>query len=300
MMLKHASLKAYYTWIGTRSLPYTYEETPTPIVDNHMISTLELKGEYIFLDGTDNTCVFGIPADHIQSKEAMLAINEKEFKIIKVPVLEKTENQLNDTTIISFSDKGIKGSIHLSMKGYYATNLQNTLTYVGDKEREKYFRGMLSRGSNKFSLDEYKIEENPKERNEIGVTAKFDLPDYGKTLADDKFINMNLFRFYEHEEIDYPKRKIPVEFNFKSVKKYITILQIPEGYEVDYLPDSKDYYNDVWGFSIRYEKKENKVIMTQEFKNDLLILQPEKFSEWNKVLEHLYPMYKESVGPSKK
>ncbi len=299
MMLRQAKLNAYYTWIGTRSLPYTYEETPTPIVDNHMICTLLLEGKYIFLDGTDNTCVFGIPADHIQSKEAMLAINEKEFKIITVPVMEKSENQVTDTTVISFSDKGVNGSIHLSMKGYYATNLQNSLTYVGDKEKEKYFRDMLSRGSNKFSLEEYRIKENPAQRNEIGVTAKFDLPDYGKTLADDKFINMNLFRPYEHEEIDYPKRKIPVEFKFKSVKKYITILQIPEGYEVDYMPESRDFYNDVWGFSIRYEKKDNKVIMTQEFRNDHILLDPGKFSEWNKVLEHLYPMYKETVSLSK-
>jgi hypothetical protein len=299
MMLKFAGLHAYYTWIGTRSLPYTYEETPTPIVDNHMISTLELNGEYIFLDGTDNTCIFGIPADHIQNKEAMIAINEQEYKIIKVPVLAKTENQVIDTTFISFSEKGIKGSIHLSMKGYYATSLQNTLTYVDDKEKEKYFRGMLSRGSNKFSLDGYSILENPATRNELSVTANFDLPDYGKTLADDKFINMNLFRPFEHEEIDYPKRKIPIEFKFKSDKKYITILQIPDGYEVDYLPESKEYYNDVWGFSIRYEKKDTRVIMIQEFANDHILLSPDKFSEWNKVLEQLFPMYKETVSLSR-
>jgi hypothetical protein len=41
-------------------------------------------------------------------------------------------------------------------------------------------------------------------------------------------------------------------------------------------------------------------VMTQYFENDHLLIYPDKFQEWNKVLEHLFPLYRETVGLSKK
>lgn len=62
VMLNTAGVPAYYTWIGTRSLPYAYSEIPLPIVANHMICAIQLKkDEFIFLDGTDATCFLAFP-----------------------------------------------------------------------------------------------------------------------------------------------------------------------------------------------------------------------------------------------
>jgi hypothetical protein len=68
LMLNTAGVTAYYTWIGTREIPYKYSEIPTPIVDNHMICTIKLNNQYIFLDGTDPSCVFGVPSVGILGK----------------------------------------------------------------------------------------------------------------------------------------------------------------------------------------------------------------------------------------
>jgi len=84
------------------------------------------------------------------------------------------------------------------------------------------------------------------------------------------------------------------------MKKYVTVLQIPQGYTVSYLPQSKNYSNDTWGFQIRYEQQTNQVVLTQEFSNEYLMLYPDKFQAWNKVLEELFPLYKETIILSKK
>jgi hypothetical protein len=93
---------------------------------------------------------------------------------------------------------------------------------------------------------------------------------------------------------------MPIEFSYRSVKKYVTVLQIPAGYVVSYLPKSKTFSNDTWGFEINYEQKNNQVILTQSFYNDYLMLYPDKFQAWNKVLEELFPLYKETIILSKK
>jgi hypothetical protein len=76
-------------------------------------------------------------------------------------------------------------------------------------------------------------------------------------------------------------------------------LQIPDGYRVDYLPQGKSYHNAVWGFDLQYEQKGRLLILTQEFDNDHLLLEPDQFALWNKVLENLFPLYKETLTLSK-
>ncbi len=299
-MLRHAGLKSHYTWIGTRALPYTYEETPTPIVDNHMICAVQIDGDYIFLDGTDITGVFGKPAEAIQGKQALVGIDENNFKIIAVPVLKSDENQLVDSTVIRFTATGISGHISMRMKGYYATNLYGNLNYVQEKDKEKFVRDRLNRGSNKFVISGFAINSKQATPNESAIDADFEIPGYGKSIGDEKYINLNLVKHYEHEEIDYPKRKMPIEFNFTSQRRHIMILEIPEGYKVDYLPESKTYKNEAWGFKMTYEQKDNRVILTKEFYNQHIMLQPDQFKDWNTVLEQLFPLYKESVSLVKK
>jgi hypothetical protein len=299
VMLNHAGVPAYYTWIGTRALPYDYTEIHLPIVDNHMITAVRLDTSYIFLDGTDAHCVFGAPSGHIQGKQAMIGMNDKEYKIIRVPEYAREKSRLTDTTILDLTDKGILGTVKVNMTGYFAMDMHGVMSYTNEKDREKYMKGYFNRGSNKFKLNKFEVSDtgNP---DWFGLSGQFELQDYGKKIADEWYLNMNLFKFYEHKEIDFPKRNTPIEHEYKNSATYVTILNIPEGYKVSYLPDSKSYKNDVWGFDISYRQEKNQVIMTQTFSNEHLLLEPDKFQAWNKVLENLYPLYRETISLAKK
>jgi hypothetical protein len=298
MMLNHAGVPAYFTWIGTRALPYTYNEVHLPIVDNHMIAAVKLDTGFVFLDGTDSHCDFGVPSGHIQGKQAMIGISEKEYKIIRVQELEKEKSRLTDTTYIELTDRGINGTISVRMSGYFAMDMHGLVSRTNEKDREKYFKGYFNRGSNKFILNRYEV--NPGANfNSFHIAVKFELQDYVKKVANEWYINLNLFKHYENQEIDFPKRSIPIEYDHKSITSYVTILTIPDGYKITYLPENKSYRNDVWGFDIKYEQKKNQLVMTQLFENNDLLLPPSKFQAWNKVLENLFPAYRESVSISK-
>lgn len=298
-MLQHAGLDAYFTWIGTRDIPYDYTEVPLPIVDNHMICTVKIGEEYIFLDATDEGCIYGTPPYSIQGKQSMLAISDKEFKIIRVPVIPKEKNLYTDSTFMQLTDQGIQGSIKVTMRGYFASNLYSALSFRNKEEREDYFKGRFGRGSNKIRFTNWEYAQNA-DHSEMTVTANFELPDYSKKLGSDWYLNLNLFKWYEHQEIDYPKRKMPIEFSFLNRSSFATVLTIPEGYQLSYLPKSSTYKNDVWGFVMNYMASGNKVSLTQEFDTDQLMLYPESFEKWNKVLEHLFPNYKQTISLSKK
>ena len=297
-MMHDAGVTAYYTWIGTRDLPYTFSRLPLPLVSNHMICTIQLNGKYLFLDGTDPTCVFGMPSSATQDKEAMIAIDDKNYKILKVPAIEKERNVLVDSTWLTLGPDGIKGKIKRTLTGYQAMDMFGKLMYWDKKNIGKDVKNEFTRGSNKFQLDTFHFDRKPV-ADEISVFADFSLPDYAKKIGNDYYLNMNLFKFFFSEQIDYPKRKMPVEFSYKYEKKYVTSLKIPDGYKLSYLPQGKSYHNEVWGFDLQYQQKGNLIILTQEFDNEYLLLTNDDFQQWNKVLENLLPLYKETLSLTK-
>jgi len=294
VMLNHAGVSAYLTWIGTRRLPYTYHETPLPIVDNHMICAAQIDGRFIFLDGTDETCIFDRSAQAIQDKEALIAISDKEYKIVKVDVPAKGSNSYVDSTFLDLSEGELKGHIKIHMKGYFASSLKAQLNFRNEEERKEYLKSAFSRGNNKIEFSNWNVKQTD-DNSEVFITAQFVLPGYARKIGNEWLLNLNLFKKYEHEEIDFPKRKSPIEFDFLNTCQYITTLKIPAGFKVSYVPKSQEYKNDVWGFKLAYEQKGDMLYLTQQFDNDWLLLQPSQFEQWNKVLEHLFPHYKQSV-----
>lgn len=299
MMLNKAGITAYYTWIGTRDLPYSYRETPLPIVDNHMISTAIIDGEYKFFDGTNPYCVFGTAPSAIQGKEALVAIDEHTYKILNVPVPNADMNRQFDSTYMELGQNGLAGNINVRLSGYFATNMHGYLKNVDENDREKSFTAILSRGSNKFRLTSYSAD-SISDKNFVGLHAGFTLDGYAKRIDNEWYVNMVLSKLYEHEEIDFPKRKMPIEKEFLFTREYVTVLKIPEGYKASYIPANKSFENKAWGFDIKYTQNSNSIVCTLRLKNEHLLITSDLFEQWNKVLENLNPAYKESVILSKK
>jgi transglutaminase-like putative cysteine protease len=294
-MLTYVNIPAYITWIGTRDIPYDYTELPLPIVDNHMICAVKFNNDYLFLDATDNACLFGYPSTGIQGKQALVSIGENEFKIVRVPVVSKEKNILLDSTFLELTDKGVIGKIKIELRGYWASGIRSALNYKNKEEQEDYFKDRFARASNKIKFSNWAVQEKLSEEKII-VTADFDLPDYAKKLGDEWFLNLNLFKWYEHQEIDFPKRTMPIEFSFLEQSFYVTTLKIPSGYGASYVPKSNSFKNDVWGFTMNYATTKDAITLSQQFDTDHLMLYPEQFERWNKILEHLFPNYKQTVS----
>jgi hypothetical protein len=263
-----------------------------------MICTIQIDGKYLYLDGTDPTCVFGMPSTHIQGKEAMIGMNDKAYQIQIVPVPDKERNFFADTTWIQITPNGINGQIKQDLRGYFASETYGKLMYWREKDMNEHMKNEFSRGTNRFKLDTFFVDRTPN-NNQIVLKANFSLPGYGKKIDDEYYLNLNLFRFFENQKIDFPKRVTPIEQDFKFIKKYVTILELPKGYKVTYLPQGNTFRNSPWGISLNYEQKGNQVILTQEYDNNDLLLMADKFDAWNKVLDNLFSMYKDTLSFSK-
>lgn len=299
-MLRMAGIKAYYTWIGTRNLPYEYTQIPLPIVDNHMISVANINNEWVFFDGTDPHAKYGMPPASIQNKEALVAINEKEYKVLRVPVTPAESNVILDSTFISFTGEGVKGYENVNYYGYFGEDVYNSLLYKDEKGTKDYVKSRMGKASNKFILGNYKITKLNPDDNIANITADFEIPGFGKKMGNEYYINLNLEKLFENRLIDTLIRKVPMEEEYKFFIKQYHILDIPDGYTVSYQPQNFSFENELVSLKISYEIKNKKIIAAQEYQNKKLMIYPADFIEWNKAAKAAAQQYKEQVILEKK
>ncbi|HZG99953.1 MAG TPA: hypothetical protein VEY32_02670, partial [Flavisolibacter sp.] len=173
----------------------------------------------------------------------------------------KEDNQYIDSSFIEIDDIEVKGRLKIYLKGYYASSLKSVLNYRNESERKEYLKNRFSRGNNKIQFKDWAVTHSP-DNNECWILAEFTLPDYARKINDEWLMNLNLFRLFEHQEIDFPKRKLAKEFSFLNTNQYTVALKIPKGYTNTYLPQNLNHKNETWGFQLSYKVDNGTLYLT--------------------------------------
>lgn len=293
-MAKYANVKnVYIAWIGTRDIPYSYNELPTPAVDNHMIALYKKGEEYIFLDATDKETLYGIPTGFIQGKEALYG-DADSYKIIPVPIVPAEKNEIKEQVKIRIEKDKLIGSGQIEFNGYNRSRILSRLGDATNKTKFEMIKSLVLKGNNKFNLKQY-TEENIKDRDKpYQINYNFDLENY--IVKVDKEIYVNLF-------LDKPLEKVIVEkdrssqFEFEHLN-YINSqyeMEIPTNCTVKYLPKNFSLDNNYIKADFVYEEINNKIILTVQLKQKKLMLDKPDFELWNKTIKELKNNYSDTL-----
>lgn len=300
-MLKLAGIKSYYTWIGTRDIPYRYSQTPTPLVDNHMIAAyLAENNEYVFLDATSDYTSFGFPSSMIQGKEAFVHKNANQYEVVEVPVVSKERNMAIDSIKISIHENEIIGEGYTYLLGYPKTFGGYELDRSDEQKIKKSVSSLVGRGNNKFYLDQYAVANLLDMDKPTTISFQFRIADYFQKIGDELYLNMNFKKDYYNDYINKSIRKTPKENEYQYTENEYYELTIPEGYVVSFLPTNESYQGDFLGYSLSYTQVGNKIIYEKKVYVDYLILYPKDFDTWNNSVKKISEAYRQSVILKKK
>ena len=283
-MANLANVKTQRTWIGTRDIPYSYSQVGSPSVDNHMILSYVTPDTVIFMDATSSETPFGFPTAFIQEKEALIALNQDNYKIHNVPVVQANSNSWLDTLFARIEGTDLVGRSKTRISGYHATRWQRITKNANAKDRDEFYRHYFEKGDNRFEIENVlaTISENKKD---IDVEYEFRIPNYLIKVNEELFLNLNLEKEFASDPIE-ENREIPVEMNNTSSQKHVIVLEIPEGYVVDHIPDDSEMKEDQFGYSMDYSKIDDQVIFEMNTFTNELILAPETFEPWNEITKH--------------
>ena len=299
-MLEIAGIDGNITWIGTRSIPYKYEDVPTPIVDNHMILAYVYQGSTYFLDATGRYATMELPTSFIQGKEALIAVGDKEYKIEKVPVIAASKNALKDTSVIALEGDIISGTSKTEISGYmkidfyYALENKNTESKI-----KEFYNSNFEKGNNSFLIEKFTEQNKYSYDKDLVVDYQFKLSNHAKRIGDEIYLNMNLNKellsFRSEED-----RKSALEYDYKSSYDYETIFNIPQDYRIEFLPDDLNISNEYVSTSIQYRIKENQLLYKHTISLNFLELDLNAQKEVNEVIKKVAKDYKQVIVLKKK
>lgn len=298
-MMEIAGIQGHLTWIGTRSIPYKYEEVPAPLVDNHMILSYFEKDKVYFLDATGRNTSINFPSSFIQGKEALVALDENNYRIVKVPVIPAEANAVSDSTVLKIEGEKLVGTTTTTVAGYNKSDYLYALGNLNSKnERDEFYNSVFQKGNNKFIANGI-IEEN-KEDYDQDLLIKFDftIDNYLNRFGDDIYVNLNLNRQIDQFRTD-SKRKRDIEFDYKNAYFFKTYLEIPQGYKIDYLPESQSFENDYIKSTLTYTRTTSGIEYTHSIVCDFLVLDLDQQKEVNNLIKEVEKAYKEVVTLTK-
>ena len=293
-MANYANIKdVNLCWIGTREIPYSYTELATPAVDNHMIASYKKGDEYIFLDATDRETRFGLPTSFIQGKEALVN-NGTEFKIVKVPVVAATKNQVEDIVKVKIKDGKLIGNGKMELYGF---NRSMTLMQIGDasgKTRFEMIKSLVLKGNNKFNLNSY-TEENISNRDlPYNINYDFELDNYLIKVDKEVYLNPFLHKIFEKNPI-LKDRVTGYDFEIISLFNSQYEFEIPANYSVKYVPKNFTLENELLKVGTVYTQDNNKINVKYTFELKKLVIEPNDFSLWEESIKKMKSNYSETL-----
>lgn len=293
-MISQAKIPVSRAWIGTRDIPYTYNQVPTPATDNHMIAIAKLDGKNYFLDATGGFLPIEFPTPMIQGKEALLSLGKDKYEIVKVPEVAYQKNIVYDSSKIHIEGTDLKGTFNTIITGLEKFNVTNNYIDYGKTKRAEELQKSIKIGNNKSKISSLEIKGFDDRDSALHFRYDVNVPDYILKRDKEIFINMCLSKPFQTGQIDTTEKKLDKENKNKYIYKAYTSLEVPAGYKAK-LPANASWKNNLFGFNTTYLLQGNSVICRQEIFINYLILSPGHFAKWNEMIDALQDSYKQVV-----
>jgi hypothetical protein len=107
------------------------------------------------------------------------------------------------------------------------------------------------------------------------------------------YVNMNLYTGLG-KKID-EDRELAFEYDFFELESRKFILEIPDGYQVNHLPENFEASDCGFAFKLSYTVKDNKIIYQLRMETETLMLEKKDFDKWNAMYTDLFNQFNESV-----
>ncbi len=291
-MLHLAGYDARLTWLGTADIPYDYD-IPSLLVDNHMICTVIVNGEKIFLDPTEKYAELYNYAFRIQGQQALIEDGDG-FIIERIPSLDASFNKESSQHTLAIKEDQLVGKGLVNFKGNRKTYIFNILSNYPQKEWEELMKNYISNGDKNVQTTLHADPNLNNRDNDFKLEYDIIMDHHLIDLGDELYINLE--SDFSFQKLDMPDdRNVSYEFSGKYFIEHTSILEFPEQWKVSYLPEAMNIEQEQYSFSLSFEESQNQVIYKKRIAIKDVMLNVSDFKEWNEAIKQLNEFYADQI-----
>lgn len=291
-MMQIANLQAEHAWVGTRTLPYNYKDTPCLSTDNHLILSLVIDGKTYILDATDSYIPFGYPTAFILSKETLFKSADGNYVLYKIPEYNASDCVVKHSHKITAKGTNVIGGSQKWIESFEYSNFHNRYGSA-NVEKDEFIDKYLEIGDNNFNLKSSKITDL-EPRGHTKFDFEYSLPDFVKEFNQTYYINLNLTKPYV-DGVLQKNRKANYKIKYKRTFQTDVEFNVPANKTVTELPSNVMYRSEIGSCTAKYTLDNNVIKYTREITIDKLSINPNQFLQWNEFVKTILKVYNTSI-----
>jgi hypothetical protein len=251
---------------------------------NHVILYVpNVKEKGLWLECTSSDLPAGVIGSSNENRFALL-VKPEGSELIRTPSSTKDDNLLISNISMTILKDGT-AEIKAEQK---ATGNQDMMyRYYALNESADDIKKVLQ---NSFSLPSFKIKNYAlkpnKEIPETEIMLDLEVPKYASKGGKRLFISPNPINQLTYVPREIEERRLPIENRYAFSDVDIVTIEIPEGYEVESIPEENlTIENDFGKYTIKFEQKENKLIYTRTMERKLFFFPKERYNDYRDFLK---------------
>ncbi|NOZ47273.1 MAG: DUF3857 domain-containing protein, partial [Chlorobi bacterium] len=232
-MIRKAGITADPVLLSTRDHGIIFPGRPMISAFNYLIAKTEIDGNSYLIDATDPNCPINVlPKRCLNSQGRSINIVNSGW------VNLKTTYGFKQTTMLALNltdNFVLKGNLKNLRKGYAALSFRDNIN--NSKNEESYIKKMMDNNPG-LSVIEYHFDNldsiNLPIEDMYNITLDNKIENAGNLL----YFNPILFERLDKNPFKLENRKYPVDYAYPINKTYILNFTIPEGYQIEELPQN--------------------------------------------------------------
>ena len=284
-MLKHVGIPSYYTLIYAGNRPIRVKEDLPSQQFNHVLLCVPMEKDTIWLENTSDYSQIDFLGTFTQGRKALL-VDGKNTKLIDTPVLDLNQVENKYEYSLDLDEKG-NGVVKLLTNG--TGIMYDEYCYIKNDFSEDDQKRYLESTFDLFNIEvtDWNFTEVEDQNSTLKLEVEFDAKKQIRKVANIIALNHFPFDIYTFEKPE--KRLYPLRINYPINNKEIIQYKLPyiESHQVE-LPDNIEIRSEYGLLSLKYELKENAIILTrlfQLYRGDYPIEKYEAFYEFNKSIQ---------------
>ena len=258
-MLEVVNIPSYYTVISTRNKRF-FPDFASFGQSNHIILTVPLKNDTIFLECTSQQAPFGYVSD-LAGHDALAVGNDKVF-LFTLPDYSPRENEEINRVQIQVNSNGTGNlKVHSTFRNEEFEGIYYALKNADARETNNILASLLR--VHKPTISQIRKEEILEAPPRIDVHFTVSCEDFATQTGTRMFIPLNPSKTGIKDLLTGSSRKYDIDMNISKFQNDTIFIQIPEGYSIESQPKALEIESPYGYFKSGINEENGKLIYTQ-------------------------------------
>ncbi|MEO0337832.1 MAG: DUF3857 domain-containing protein [Bacteroidota bacterium] len=281
-MLKKYGIQAYPLLVSTREHGKMIPMYPILDQFNHVMVLAILDEKEIVIDAGNKERPLGMPRMSALNGNQAFLVDPNMSQWIKIPTASTKSVQMAKITIDE--DGMINGSIDEMKTGYHAVSQRNRLA---QEEAQDLYEEDYTEEIPEIEITKVSVEPTTGKNLAYKAKVAFNIPNQAMINGDFIYFNPMLNQAFEENPFKLEKREFPVDFTFPFNDRFVLVMDLPEGYTVEELPETVSMSLPEKGAQFVYSCKQvgQQITVNCSLKINKLIYMPEEYAGLKKFFD---------------